>query len=345
LLLVILGAGASYDSAASKPPPRFSSTEPLEPLSNRPPLASHLFANRPYFGEVMGKYAQCLPIIPRLRAPLPHSSVELELQRLQGEAIQNLERHRQLAAVRYYLQEILTMCPSQWLGEIQNVCNYSTLIDDIKHWKKSNDKACFVTFNYDTLMDRALKQVGYRFTDLPAHVASDLMLIKLHGSVNWAREVITPCPGLAQMPKTEVASWVIENFPSLALSKNFTMIGECPPPNRGTAALIPALAIPVESKLEFECPASHVEALTEFLPTVTRILMIGWRGMEAPFLELLKTHLQGTPRCLVVGGSKAEAIKIIENLSGKHSIPGQFDRTSGGFTDFTLKREIEGLLH
>ena len=61
MLLVVLGAGASYDSAASKPPPRFSSTEPL---SNRPPLASHLFGNRPYFGEVMEKYSHCLPIVP-----------------------------------------------------------------------------------------------------------------------------------------------------------------------------------------------------------------------------------------------------------------------------------------
>lgn len=341
MLLVILGAGASYDSAPSKHPEESRHTN----LQNRPPLASELFSDRPYFGEIMNKYPQCLPIISRLRNIPPESSVELQLQRLQSEATRYPERHRQLAAVRYYLQEILTVCPAQWLGETQSVSNYSTLIDDIRHWKEPEEKVCFVTFNYDKLLDEALNRAGYRFTELSAYVARDLMLIKLHGSVNWAREVATPCSGVGTLSGKAIADWVIENFPTLEISQNYTMSGSCPPSNSRTTALVPALAIPVESKLAFECPAAHVVALKNFLPTVSRMLMIGWRGMESHFLGLLKENLRGQPRNFVIGRDKHDAVSIIENLKKRHSVPGIYDIASGGFTDFIRRREIEPLLH
>src|SRR5438034_3891921 len=188
MLLVILGAGASYDSAPSRDPrQREYSTMDL-----RPPLANELFSDRKYFGDVMNKYPRCLDIVPRLRHIPPESSVELELQKLQAEVIDYPERHQQLAAIRYYLQEILWACAEGWLRETQNVSNYITLVDDIKRWKKPGEKVCFVTFNYDTLLDKALAHHGYPFTELSAYIARDLMLVKLHGSVNWARIVSTP---------------------------------------------------------------------------------------------------------------------------------------------------------
>src|SRR5207244_6413216 len=54
----------------------------------------------------------------------------------------------------------------------------------------------------------------------------------------------------------------------------------------------PAIAIPVETKRSFECPAEMLEGLVELLPFVSKLLIIGWRATEAHFLSLLKTNLR-----------------------------------------------------
>lgn len=82
--------------------------------------------------------------------------------------------------------------------------------------------------------------------------------------------------------------------------------------------IVPAIAIPVQTKTEdtFQWPDGHLTYLKRVLPHVKQILIIGWRGKEAHFLNLLRenlpkggitqiTHLQ------VVGRDSAE----VENIS------------------------------
>ena len=245
MLLVILGAGASYDSAPSQPPNDGNYSK----LPDRPPLANELFGNRKYFGEVMNKYHRCIPIITRLRHNCDRSPVELELQALQASANAYPERHRQLAAVRYYLQDILWHCTENWLRWTQNISNHRTLVDDIKQWRKPDEKVCFVTFNYDTLLEEALRYADYPFTELSAYIARDLMLVKLHGSVNWARIVDTPIDELLGLDRTDLAKQLIDRYQNLDVSKRYVMVGEYPPAPRNKKAVFPALAIPVEAKL------------------------------------------------------------------------------------------------
>src|SRR5207302_10386358 len=60
-------------------------------------------------------------------------------------------------------------------------------------------KICFVTFNYDTMLDEELARLlGVQIKDMSDYAQRDYALIKLHGSVNWGREVdgINP-PGAA----------------------------------------------------------------------------------------------------------------------------------------------------
>ena len=94
MLLVILGAGASYDSVPSRPAPNDAH---YNDLPNRPPLADQLFADRQYFGRVMTKYQECLDIAPRLRHLRGGASIESVLQLYQSEAIEYPERIQQLA--------------------------------------------------------------------------------------------------------------------------------------------------------------------------------------------------------------------------------------------------------
>jgi len=78
---------------------------------HRPPLANQLFDNRPQFLKVMEAFPECQPLIPRLRKP--GVVVEQELAKFQAQAKEYPERHRQLAAIRYYLRVALLDCQNR----------------------------------------------------------------------------------------------------------------------------------------------------------------------------------------------------------------------------------------
>lgn len=281
----------------------------------------------------MQKYPRCLPIIPELRHIRGASSVELELKRLQDEAKKYPDGYRQLAAIRYYLQDILWECGSIWLRETYNVSNYSVLVDKVKRFKKPGERVCFVTFNYDMLLDESLRHAGYPFTELSAYIARDLMLVKLHGSVNWARIVNTPLEDLLSFTRVDLARQLIERYTDLDISKEFVVVGEYPPAPRHKKVVFPALAIPVESKLDFECPPEHVKALEDFIPQVTKIVTIGWRATEQPFLELLQRGLKSAnPQIMVVCGTTEDTENSAAQL--RKRIPAQYSLLKGGFTKF-----------
>jgi hypothetical protein len=69
MLMVIFGAGASYDSSPIYPPdsgPPWATSNDEHNAFNRPPLAKDLFANRPLFLEALELFPQCKSIVPRL---------------------------------------------------------------------------------------------------------------------------------------------------------------------------------------------------------------------------------------------------------------------------------------
>lgn len=340
MLLVILGAGASFDSAPSQHPLDGQSHN----LPFRPPLADELFSNREYFGVAMNKFPQCLPVIPRLRDIPSKNSVEIELQALQEEGKKDPVRLRQLAAIKYYLQDILWLCGETWDRDTHSVSNYSALVDTVRHLKQPGEKACFVTFNYDTLLERAFRVNGYPFTELSGYTAKDLMLVKLHGSVNWGRPVHAPRYPSPYADKRILANELIEKYSQLEIGHEYVMVNQVPPSEQNGMPIVPALAIPVQAKLDFECPHQHVDALKAFLPLVTKMVVIGWRGTEQPFLELLNVHLKTTPvKVMVVNGERKHAESTAKNL--QKAIPNaKFTVQDGGFTDNMRRRRIAGFM-
>jgi hypothetical protein len=328
MLLVILGAGASYDSAPSRPPndPRYKA------MPHRPPLANELFDDRKYFGDVMNKYPQCLPIIPRLRHISSGSSVEKELQRLQKQAHDYPNGFCQLAAVRYYLQEILFQCPNEWLKETQSISNYLVLLDHIKRYQKDGERVCFVTFNYDTLLDYAFERFKYPLRDMLAYIKNDFMLVKIHGSVTWGR--FTSAPVDIKAKREDIATHLIDWYAPHYITNHFVMIGECPPAPRDNKPIIPAIAIPVESKLKFECPQDHIDALKAFIPEVNKILIVGWRATEQTFLDLLRDDLQQVDLVTIVNGDKMSSEEAANKLRRTRLLVSRYEAYNGGFTDF-----------
>jgi hypothetical protein len=338
MLMVIFGAGASYDSAQAYRPPKLGSGS--DGQTWRPPLANDLFLDPHHaFGDIAQRYYRLIPILSPLREPSHGRSVEELLESLQSEAEGYSQRHRQLASVRYYIRDLLWEVSRKWDRQTYGVTNYVTLVDQILHRHKSKEPVCLVTFNYDLLLDHALYIFDFKRQLPEDHLDSHpvLKLFKLHGSVGWARYVDSPTD-LAITPQglVEIAS-------SIRLSDKYTLVSS-QEANADGKLLFPAIAIPVQTKTAntFECPPSHLACLGELLKSVTKILIIGWQGKEAHFLELLRSKLPALQRIMVVSGD-ASAYAILEQFQkeiGSDLVQTAIcEARTGGFTDFVVNQE------
>jgi hypothetical protein len=298
VLLVIFGAGASFDSVPHIPPPspasgsqnNFSPTVQAQARGLyedfRPPLANQLFDNRPTFVDAMQRFGDFRPLVPLLRSGTP---VEQQLAKFEEQAKTFPERHRQLAAICYYLHFVLWECQKQWFDHHKGITCYATLLDAIERWRfEVGQQVCLVTFNYDTMLEQAIEQVlGCRFNDFPQYTSHKYYkLIKLHGSIDWGREVEAPIK-----PNNPID--VINGAASLQLSNRFRKVVRHPMIFDDGTVGYPALAIPVEKKSIFACPQEHVRTLAELIPGVTKIITIGWRATEQHFLDMLRSRLTG----------------------------------------------------
>ena len=339
--MVVFGAGASYDSIPALPPKK-QQDQAAGAAFYRPPLSNELFADREPFSTVLANYPQCHPIIPFLRH-LENASVEEVLEELQNEGAKYPARIQQLAAVRYYLHHLLWVCDAAWSGHSLGITNYRTLLDEIELHRKQEEQVCVVTFNYDRLIEAALPTVGVDITDLNAYVSHPhYKLIKLHGSVNWARRVSNPMTNLGRsaMP---IAQEIITLAPHLTITEEYRMVSQYPIATDGVNALFPAISIPIQSKRDFECPAEHIKTLRDFIPKVDTLLLIGWSATQTAFLELLKQNLRQQVRGLIVAGSTEEAARVAYSMDAQ-GLKFNFYYTSGGFSDFIVTREYRNFV-
>jgi hypothetical protein len=355
MLMVIFGAGASYDSSPTYTPglvPPGASSEDHHNAFYRPPLAKELFANRPLFIETIEAFQQCKTIVPRLRAPAVTSgerSIETLLQEIEKEAETYSRGRQELAAVQCYLQRAILLCEGHWLGVTKGITNYLYLLREIERTRKSDEPVCLVTFNYDTLLEDALERLGHKISQMEDYIDKPTLfrVFKPHGSINWGQRVEIILPGNINTGNPpSVLNYLVEHAPGLRVTDLYVM---CAPSTMGVVdgmPLFPAIAIPVEKKDQFTCPQNHVEQLARVLRDITKILVIGWRATEANFLELLGNQLTGLrlgiPLYIVAGAGK---------LAGMANSPGEATKVSifkalsdnppqsptidpGGFTDF-----------
>jgi hypothetical protein len=225
------------------------------------------------------------------------------------------------------------------------ITNHVTLLDRIDHWRNPQESVCLVTFNYDTLIEDALHDLGIKLQDFPDYVSNDkFKLIKLHGSINWGREINTPIEGFEEMGTWQLPQAIVELAPKLDISDKYSFVKQYPMRiSANGVPLFPALAIPIEAKNDFECPTEHVDTLRELIPKVDKLLFIGWRGAEQPFLELLAANIAQPVNCLVVAGSVEDAQTTIDNAR-RANIPGNFFNVEGGFSNFIRKHEVDEFL-
>lgn len=113
--------------------------------------------------------------------------------------------------------------------------------------------------------------------------------------------------------------------------------------NTFATPIVPAIAVPVQTKTEdtFEWPTGHRAYLETLLPSVTKILIIGWQAREAHFLQMLRRlipKLQLT-YLKVVGASEPDAWEVLRNFFAEIRQPGRQSVGSVGFTKFADAQE------
>lgn len=331
--MVIFGAGASFDSSSTHHP----GTGPL--LTERLPLARELFEERQIFIDSLDKFPQCKTVVYRLRDPQVISgqkSIEAILLEIEKEASTYRRGNQELAAIRCYLQRVISKCQQNWWNNFTHgVTNQLGLLREIDRTQK--DAVCLVTFNYDTLLEDAMTELGYGITNIGEYTERNVrfLLFKLHGSVNWAREIKPGIPDTIHKDGAIILSYVIDNLDQFGIS-NVTEL--CEPMHmgwRGNVPVFPVIAIPIEKKDLFECPPYMVQKLRMLIPKVTKILVIGWRATEDNFFELLNEHLQAKVPVYIVAGNEKDAQDISVTIHRKLVSKAPITKCdSGGFTDF-----------
>jgi hypothetical protein len=266
MLLVVFGAGASFDSSRNFPDDH--------PGVARPPLAKDLV--NPEFGYLAARIPGSRVVVDeirRLRTADTATSLETQLTRIAAAAGETPEGRQQLMAFRFYLHSVIDKSVSDWLELTNGFTNYLTLLSYLQRWQHSTATPIrLVTFNYDVMLDRAAEEVfaGWRLSGSLEGYAqrADCRLFKLHGSTSWARSFRVPVPVHA---------------PMVPRALELAAQGQ---PDRGLT--IPAMAIPLVEKMAFECPDDHVQKLRDDLPAVKHVLIIGWRAAEQHALHLLR---------------------------------------------------------
>ena len=358
MLMVILGAGASFDSSPTytlgMAPPGTSQTD-RDNDYHRLPLAKDLFANRPLFIEAINAFPQCKTIVSRLRDPAVtsgHASIETRLQEIEEEA-KTYDRGRQeLAAVRCYLQIAISRCESRWRNVTSGITNHLSLLREIERLNKADHPVCLVTFNYDTLLEGALADLGLGIKEMDDYTRRPTLfrLFKLHGSVDWGRRVEVAFPANLNPGNSHAAlKYLVEHGSEGKITNHFSRCDPStmrPPGEPDTPALFPAIAIPVEKKQVYECPEYMVDDLNKLLPQVTKIIVVGWRARETHFLDLLKQHLKrGVYLTVVAEGQKeADDIRVRINRALPNNQPSSNAETAAGFTIFMRSGRLQAIL-
>ena len=343
-LAIICGAGASYDFLPTYPA---GSKDPFK--SDRIPLANQLFDNRPEFASIAGRLRRLLPIIPELRTRTGDRPVEAVLEELRAIAPEDpywARRQRELTSVRFYLREAIASSEAAMAHHSAGISNYSSLINFIERFRTSPDPVIFITFNYDTLIERALSAEfdEFTFNGIGDYVRRPkYKLFKLHGSVTWGHPVEDD-PRLDLIPGgTHVINQIIEISDSLRYAADEFAIIDPRTVITENRAYFPALSIPVQKKSHFSCPSHWLPLLDEQLRDVTNLLIIGWSGGEEHFLRRVVPVLNTSDSLAITvvsdtdGGAKGTCARLV----AAGLTPERTYTSAGGFTNFIVTESVK----
>ncbi len=343
MLMVIFGAGASYDSDAKRP------ASGKHPHASRPPLTEHLIGGE--HRRIANEYPASISVIDYVQQNLGEGtpgSLETILARYAARAENSFACRQALVAFRFYLCRLITNATDEWLREANGLTIYLTLLNQLLEWQESSgERVQLVTFNYDTLLEDAAARVlpDWQINSFGDYVSRpDWGLLKLHGSVSWSRVASSPTDetrGDYNSTRAVAAADLAYagNLPLRVLNAirvNSVDNGE---------VLFPAIAVPLANKTTFECEDVQVEAFQSTIPEIRRLLICGWRAAEAHVIQILKDIYPGY-YLGIVSGSQADLGEVQANL-GEVYRKGKLVLTqTGGMSAFAenMKQQLAPLL-
>ena len=319
-LAVILGAGASHDVCPD------STT--IKEGAWSPPIVATMFKSRA-LDEVLDRHPQAQALMASIRTEVRQGQKGFEESL--GYWMQNTSEgiERQLLQVPIALHDYFSQVSENYT---KDATNYSHLINCTV---PQGIHTAFITFNYDTLLEKSLSNItGNVFgTERAYRSSSDWVLVKLHGSVGWGypwvgkeefeeflqgigaghfaaayeriRRVdstLKPFDEIpaGQMPMDGRVLSVFWDKPTIG--NDSIHVGISRTLMLGGILHYPALALPVPDKYQFVCPPAHVEALRTFLEDCENYLFIGFSARDRPFLDFFRQTAKRVKRLGVVTG-------------------------------------------
>ncbi len=350
--LIILGAGASYDFQKIG---RFSGANQYDLNNWRPPLTNNIF-DVARFLEIIGNYEHVKPLASAI-INITDSDDPFDFEKYLSELeIQFPERsYPQIIALRFYLAELFSNVSNRFY---RHTNNHNHLLNEINN---RVGKALFVNFNYDTLLEKNIKEINSS-KDINSYVSGNIKVIKIHGAHNWRYKpeidfqkkdvyefFVSGGQKLYQKYNSqEVYPNIIRDFDYF--KEKFSLEAYRERKNNqfdGDSWLyyLPAIAVPIASKAKSVCPPAHIKVLINEIKKVDRILVVGWRAQDKYLLDLMKENLQGLLTLEIISSNKEEATKLIPRFQDIPQVKTNIIvKDYNGYTDFLRKRGYEDFL-
>jgi hypothetical protein len=260
------------------------------------------------------------------------------------------QRQRELAAIRFYLQQAIWSSEVAMVDHAARVSNYTSLIGYIEEFRQSEEPVILMTFNYDTLIERAL---SLHFDDFNFKAINDYVtrpaykLFKLHGSVNWGHPIEDDARLNAHQSAETLRNAIIDLADDIRYKDNQFVVLDEPRVAVNNWINFPAISIPVQQKSHFSCPQEWLPLLDTLLDGVSDLLVIGWRGAEEHFLERVVPVLNKNAdfHLSVVSQTGTSANETATRLQRAGLKPAQKSRLfGGGFTNFISSGDVKKFL-
>jgi hypothetical protein len=176
------------------------------------------------------------------------------------------------------------------------------------------------------------------------------LLIKPHGSVNWARE-IDNCPSdltSGQRPtELEAEPRFSQNAEVKLVMWNKHHLQYFVPGSTTDGYLYPQIVIPADQPKEFACPLYHIERAKAFVQDCDNFILIGFSGHDDDVASLLEVMPIGS-RLMIVGHGSQNAQQTFNNIcSAATGLTLKSLRSSfynHGFSKFVESEELRSLL-
>jgi hypothetical protein len=337
--VVILGAGASHDLMS-----------PADEAQNaraqyKPPLTEDIFSIQPSFQEILDHYPDASALAETIRVKPQDKALEALLREFSESPIP--QRAAQFREVPLYLQELFGVISTKYTERQPRNCAHL-----VNHMLSEFGRVAFITLNYDLFLEKALgvPSLGGPIDTLDAYIRPDRLVVKLHGSVNWARRIQDWPVGVSRFVRGRSAldlSWVGERPLDEMLDPGIRLLPDAGHEHRwlDRQPYYPALVVPVEGKYGFVCPPDHVEGLKEFLRECQNILVIGCSGKDEDLLDLLRDSMSGCGTFFLVsmGGTEVEAARerFLVGVPQLRQAWRNTARFADGFSDFIAKQGVE----